>query len=157
MLKLMAASVIAMALGTAARAQPGQAERNKQVAIAFYNGLAQGDVEVLRKNGRPDYIQHNPAAATGLEGLIAYLSARPKPATPPPPLEFVRTIAEGDLVFLLRRVPTPTPADPQQVRAVIDIFRVQDGKVAEHWDYFEDFARGGQRGADAPMNSNGVF
>jgi predicted SnoaL-like aldol condensation-catalyzing enzyme len=131
-------------------------QSNKEIVIAFYNALAQRDFDLMKKLGRSDYIQHNPAATTGLQGLIDYLQARPL-AVPMPALEFVRTIAEGDVVMLLRRVPAPTATDAQAVRAIIDIFRVQDGKVAEHWDYFEEFAYGNQRGSEPPKNANGVF
>jgi predicted SnoaL-like aldol condensation-catalyzing enzyme len=46
----------------------------------------------------------------------------------------------------------PPPA-PGKERANVDIFRVQDGKVAEHWDYQETFPRGDE----PPKNDNGRF
>ena len=91
----------------------------------------------------------------GLVDRIAERAPRPAGAPPIPPLQFVRVIAEGDYVMLLRRMPiAPNPEPtPQAERANVDIFRVQDGKVAEHWDYAENFPRG----TDAPKNNNGRF
>jgi predicted SnoaL-like aldol condensation-catalyzing enzyme len=156
----MAGAALALALALTATTQAqAAAMSNKDIAIAFYNAFNQGDIEGLRRYGHDSYIQHNPAATTGLPGLIDYLRARQRPpgAAVPGPLEFVRTIAEGDMVMLQRRVAAPTPEDPQRVGSIIDIYRVQDGKVAEHWDYFEYFTKGDQRGAEAPRNANGVF
>jgi predicted SnoaL-like aldol condensation-catalyzing enzyme len=42
---------------------------------------------------------------------------------------------------------------PEAERANVDIFRLQDGKVAEHWDYSENFPRG----TEPPKNNNGRF
>jgi predicted SnoaL-like aldol condensation-catalyzing enzyme len=140
-------------VSAAADAQTAQTEANKALAIRFYNALAQGDVATLQALGRPDYIQHNPAFETGLQGLIKRIGERPPraPDAPPiPPIEFARTAAEGDFVWTLRRMPSPGPG---KERANVDIFRVQDGKIAEHWDYQETFPRG----EEPPKNSNGRF
>src|SRR5437660_2476653 len=113
-------------VSAAAHAQTAQTAANKALVIRFYNALAQGDVGTLQALGRPDYIQHNPAFETGLAGLIKRINerpARPPPGSSPiPPLEFVRTAAEGDLVWTLRRMPPPAPG---KERANVDIFRVQ--------------------------------
>jgi predicted SnoaL-like aldol condensation-catalyzing enzyme len=111
----------------------------------------------LRELGREDYIQHNPYFETGFQGLFKMIALRPpRPADAPaiPPLEFVRVIAEGDLVMTLRRIlPPERNLPPEKEMANIDIFRVQDGKVAEHWDYQERFPRG----KEPPKNDNGRF
>jgi predicted SnoaL-like aldol condensation-catalyzing enzyme len=133
-------------------------EQNKQTVIRFYNALAQGDIDTLKALGRPDYRQHNPAYGDTLQGLIDRIHERPaRPAGSPPipPLQFVRIIAEGDYVMLLRRMGVTQGAEPtpEAERANVDIFRVQDGKVAEHWDYTENFPRG----TEPPKNNNGRF
>lgn len=132
-------------------------EQNKQLVIRFYNALAQGDIETLKALGRADYRQHNPAYGDSLQGLLDAIRGRPaRPAGSPPvpPLQFVRVIAEGDYVMLLRRMGVngaePTP---EAERANVDIFRVENGKVAEHWDYQETFPRG----TEPPKNNNGRF
>jgi predicted SnoaL-like aldol condensation-catalyzing enzyme len=133
-------------------------QESKDTVVRFYNALAQGDIATLQKLGRPDYIQHNPFFETGIDGLIKMIRSRPvrpSDAPPIPPLEFVRIIAEGDYVMTLRRMPArgERASLPDSEVANVDIFRVQDGKVAEHWDYQEQFPRGNR----PPKNSNGRF
>jgi predicted SnoaL-like aldol condensation-catalyzing enzyme len=61
--------------------------------------------------------------------------------------EIKRVIAEGDLVAVHNHV-TQNPKDLG--RAVVDIFRVQDGKVVEHWDVVQSVP-------EKAMNSNTMF
>ena len=126
----------------------------RDVVIAFYNGIAQRDYETLRRFGRPDYIQHNPDFETGLDGLIRTLQARTTPGATQP-LEFVRVLVDGDVVMTLRRAPplSDRASEPGAEIAIVDIFRVQGGLVAEHWDYKEHFPRSG----GTPKDGNGRF
>ena len=126
----------------------------RAVVIAFYNAIAQRDYETLRRLGRPDYIQHNPDFETGLDGLIRTLRTRTTPAATRP-LEFVRVLVDGDFVMTLRRAPplADRASEPGAEIAVVDIFRVQGGLVAEHWDYKEHFPRTN----GPPKNENGRF
>jgi predicted SnoaL-like aldol condensation-catalyzing enzyme len=126
----------------------------RDLVIAFYNAIAQRDYAAIRRLGRPDYIQHDPDFETGLDGLVRTLQARTTPAATQP-LDFVRVLVDGDFVMTLRRAP-PLPSrasEPGAEIAIVDIFRVQDGLVAEHWDYKEHFPRGDA----APRNANGRF
>lgn len=127
---------------------------NKELVIQFYNALQRRDFDTIRRLGRPDYIQHNPAFETGIDGLIRTLQTRPAPASPGP-LQFVRIVAEGDYVVTLRRMaPRGERAHlPGAEMANVDFFRIQDGLVAEHWDYQEQFPRGDE----PPKNDNGRF
>lgn len=129
-------------------------EASKRLVIEFYNAIARRDFATLRRLGRADYIQHNPNFETGIDGLIRTLeSFNTPPATEP--LQFVRVIAEGEYVVTLRRMPARGERAnlPDAERANVDIFRVQDGVVAEHWDYQEQFPRGDS----PPKNHNGRF
>lgn len=148
--------VAALALGAAAQAQTAQSEANKQIAIRFYDALRRADIATIRELGDPGYIQHNPEVADGIDGVIKFFSGRPAPApgTPaPPPATYFMTIAEGDKVMLLQRLPGRPGAPAGSQRALVDIFRIKDGKVAEHWDYQEAFPRGDK----PPANANGPF
>ena len=127
---------------------------NRQLVIDFFNAVARRDYETIQQLGRPDYIQHNPDFETGLDGLMRTLRSRTTPAASAP-LAFVRVLEDGDVVMTLRRMP-PLPeraAEPGAEIAIVDIFRVQDGLVAEHWDYKEHFPRG----PGVPRNTNGRF
>lgn len=152
---IMAGAGLALALAGPVLAQTSQADTTRDIATKYYTALIQGDVESIRKYGSPDYIQHNPAVPTGLEAVIKFFGSRPR--RPDAQLSPVRTIAEGDKVMFLTRSPGGPGSPPGSERAVIDIFRVENGKVAEHWDYMETFPNGNQRGPNPPANSNGVF
>ena len=85
------------------------------------------------------YHQHNPLAASGRAGVVAFFSSRPK--TPVPP-KFVKTkivsvVAQGDYVIVVTpRGPTPDPRDPSKMYYTtwFDQWRFVDGKADEHWD-----------------------
>ena len=80
-----------------------------------------------------NYRQHNPHAADGPDGVIAYASGYLK-TNPNLRLEFKRIIAEGDLVAVHSFL---KPNSSDLGRAVMDIFRVEDGKLVEHWDVMQ--------------------
>ncbi|MEO9485108.1 MAG: nuclear transport factor 2 family protein [Ekhidna sp.] len=106
-------------------------EQNKANAIAFYKMAYEGDprkaVEAYVGN---EYIQHNPDVANGLDGFIAYFE-RMKQEYPDKSIEFVRCIAEGDLVAL--HTHQTWPGNDQYV--TMDFFRFDEkGLICEHWD-----------------------
>jgi predicted SnoaL-like aldol condensation-catalyzing enzyme len=129
---LLAAALIVLATGPAFAAD---LEANKKIVVDFYEkGLNQKDYDAAAKYFGPRYIQHNPGAANGPEGfkrLVTFL----KEKFPNSRNEIKRVIAEGDLVVLhvhSRRDPT------DRGRAIVDIFKVEDGKIVEHWDVIQD-------------------
>jgi predicted SnoaL-like aldol condensation-catalyzing enzyme len=73
-------------------------------------------------------------AATGAQAAINFLGPYLK-SNPAYKGEIKRVIAEGDLVAIHNHV-TSGPTD--RGRAVVDIFRVENGKVVEHWDVVQD-------------------
>jgi predicted SnoaL-like aldol condensation-catalyzing enzyme len=111
------------------------AETNKQTVVAYYN-LAFNDKqpeEAAAKYIGDRYIQHNPQAADGPEAFIGFVKGLAQ-QFPEASLEIKRVIAEGDLVVthsLLRMAPD------DRGMAVVDIFRLEDGKVVEHWDVLQ--------------------
>lgn len=77
-----------------------------------------------------EYIQHNPAVANGTQGFIDYFERMQK-EYPEKSIEFVRCIAEGDLVAL--HTHQVWPGNDQYV--TMDFFRFDtNGKICEHWD-----------------------
>jgi predicted SnoaL-like aldol condensation-catalyzing enzyme len=106
----------------------------KTVALDFFDTL------LIKKDpaaaaakffGQGGYIQHNPSVPTGpaeaLVGAISDLFAK----FPDWSTEIKRVIAEGDLVAVHHHV--RQDRDDRGL-AVVDIFRVQDDKLVEHWD-----------------------
>jgi len=129
---LLAAAALALLTGPAFAAD---LEANKKIVVDFYEkGLNQKDYDAAAKYFGPRYIQHNPGAANGPEGfkrLVTFL----KEKFPNSHSEIKQVIAEGDLVVL--HVHSKREATDRG-RAIVDIFKVENGKIVEHWDVIQD-------------------
>ncbi len=106
-------------------------EENKKNAVAFYKTAYEGNPKkAVEQYVGDNYIQHNPDVADGLNGFIEYFE-RMRSEYPNKSIEFVRCIAEGDLVAL--HTHQVWPENDQYV--TMDFFRFdQEGKICEHWD-----------------------
>jgi len=110
--------------------------RNKAVVRDFYTTVLVGrDVEAAPRFLRPDYIQHNLQVPTGLKGFMDTFRARFAQTLPSDyKRELLNVIGENDMVIIYVRQ-TWTGGDGKHHQALgFDMFRVQDGKIAEHWD-----------------------
>jgi predicted SnoaL-like aldol condensation-catalyzing enzyme len=110
-------------------------ESNKESAIAFYRTAYLGEPsEAVEKYVGSDYIQHNPAVGDGKQAFIDYFDEMAK-AYPDKKIEFVRAVAQGDLVAL--HTLQTWPGNEQYV--TMDFFRFDDtGKIVEHWDSIQE-------------------
>ena len=108
-----------------------QLEKNKQNAIEFYRMAYLGKPrDAVNQYIGSEYIQHNPDVADGTEGFIKYFE-RMQQEYPDKSIEFVRCIAEDDLVAL--HTHQIWPGNDQYV--TMDFFRFdKNGKICEHWD-----------------------
>jgi predicted SnoaL-like aldol condensation-catalyzing enzyme len=124
-----------------------QEEQNKKTVIAFYNAaINDKDFEEASKYLGDKYIQHNPMAASGPEGLKAFIELAKK-SFPEYHTEFKRVFADGDYVI----VHAHAKANAQdRGSAVMDIFRLENGKVVEHWDVVQAIP-------EKSNNTNGMF
>jgi predicted SnoaL-like aldol condensation-catalyzing enzyme len=106
-------------------------ELNKQNAIAFYRTAYLGEPsKAVEAYVGEEYIQHNPLVGDGKQAFIEYFEEMSK-VYPGKEIEFVRAIAEGDLVAL--HTHQSWPGNDQYV--TMDFFRFdENGKIAEHWD-----------------------
>ena len=106
-------------------------EENKQNAIAFYRTAYLGDpVQAVEAYVGDEYIQHNPMVGDGKQPFIDYFT-RMAEQYPDKQIEFVRAVAEGDLVAL--HTHQIWPGNEEYV--TMDFFRFDsDGKIVEHWD-----------------------
>lgn len=122
-------------------------DQNKKNAIAFYKMAYEGQPEravALFVGDR--YIQHNPDVADGTAGFISYFQ-RMQTEYPDKSIEFVRAIAEGDLVALHTHQVWPEGEE----YITMDFFKFDDqGKICEHWDAI-------QKIPDHPANDNKMY
>lgn len=106
-------------------------EQNKTNAIAFYRMAFLGNPrKAVQLYVGDQYIQHNPDVADGPDGFIEYFE-RMQLEYPEKSIEFVRAVAEGDLVAL--HTFQTWPGNDNYV--TMDFLRFdQNGKIVEHWD-----------------------
>ncbi len=110
-------------------------EANKQNAIAFYRTAYLGDpAKAVELYVGAQYVQHNPAVGDGKAAFIAYFKEMAS-AYPNKSIEFVRAVAEGDLVAL--HTHQEWPGGDEYV--TMDFFRFDEkGKIVEHWDAIQE-------------------
>jgi predicted SnoaL-like aldol condensation-catalyzing enzyme len=122
-------------------------EANKKVAQEFYDTIInKKDFESAKKYIGNRYKQHNPLVADGPEGLKAFIEFL-KTNFPEARSEIKRTLADGDYVVL--HVHSIRPPN-MRGRAIIEIFRLEDGKIDEHWDVIQEIP-------ESSANPNGMF
>ncbi|OON64590.1 hypothetical protein B0920_03290 [Massilia sp. KIM] len=109
-------------------------QRNKEIVLEAMTSLFQKrDASTVERLYAADYIQHNPHIPQGRDALKTLVSQMSEDVFYEPGL----MIAEGDLVAIHGRI--RGWANVPQV--VVDIFRVEDGKLAEHWDVLQNEER----------------
>lgn len=108
---------------------------NKKNAIAFYKTAYLGDPSnAVEMYVGSEYIQHNPLVGDGKQSFIDYFNEMARDY-PDKKINFVRTIAEGDLVAL--HTHQIWPGNEQYV--TMDFFRFDNqGKIVEHWDSIQE-------------------
>jgi len=109
-------------------------EANKKVVLAFYQQLfGDKDTAAVDQYILPAYIQHNPGVADGAAAFKKAAAGWFKGASKSK-IDVQHIAADGDLVFLHIRNTKPDGT----LRSTIDIFRLENGKIAEHWDVQQD-------------------
>jgi len=109
-----------------------QEEKNRTFAVEAYRKLSDGDASAIDKSWDPRYYQHTPAAASGTAPLKRFFEQNTQGAPSPSSTagggtRFGNTLADGDLVWVF-----------SSDYVVVDLFRVVDGKIIEHWDVVAD-------------------
>jgi len=106
-------------------------KQNKENAIAYYKLAYDGNPrQAVELYVGDEYIQHNPLVGNGKAAFIEYFE-KMKREYPVKTIEFVRAVAEGDLVALHTHQTWPGNDD----YVTMDFFRFDDaGKIVEHWD-----------------------
>ncbi len=124
-----------------------QEENNKKKVLAFYEqAINLKDFEAASQYMGDRYTQHNPMAADGPAGLKDFITFL-RINYPNAHSEIKQVFAEGDHVILhVHSVWTPGARG----RAIVDIFRLEKGKIVEHWDVIQDIP-------EKAANTNGMF
>lgn len=128
-------------------ADAAQLEQNKKTVTAFYDAaLNKKDFDAASKYLGSQYRQHNPGAKDGPEGLKGFIGFL-KDKFPNNKSEIKRIFADGDFVIVhVNAVREPGTRG----LAIVDIFRLDNGKVVEHWDVVQPVP-------ETAQNDNGMF
>jgi predicted SnoaL-like aldol condensation-catalyzing enzyme len=106
-------------------------EQNKIIALAVLKGaFIDRDPSVVARLFAPGYIQHNPTLPDGPAPIPALIAGLPANFEYEPGM----AVAEGDLVMAHGRYTGWGP----KPKVAVDIFRVVDGTVVEHWDVMQE-------------------
>ena len=115
--------------------------RNKQVAYHIVKDLLEaGHWELADKYLTERYLQHNPNAASGRNGVVTFftevLKVKPVPIPRKMNTKVVSVVAEGDLVVVAYVHDLKAAKDSSQSYTTtwFDMWRFKDGKADEHWD-----------------------
>ncbi|HTJ36874.1 MAG TPA: ester cyclase [Dactylosporangium sp.] len=120
---------------------------NKEVVRAFYDAaINRKDFTAARTLVGDTYVQHNPRIADGVTGLEQFI-AQLRADFPLLHADVKRLFAEADHV-IGHVEGVRVPGGP--ATAIMDIFRLEHGKIVEHWDVMQPVP------ADS-LNPNGMF
>ena len=131
---LVAASLLTANGAVASARQSDVEEANRQRVITFYDRFFNQHDTAAADVVADDYRQHNPEVPDGKAPFVNYFSGffRDNPQSR---AKVIRSAADGDLVWLQVH---STNGSHDRGQAVLDIFRVKDGKIVEHWDIIQD-------------------
>jgi predicted SnoaL-like aldol condensation-catalyzing enzyme len=121
-------------------------EKNKTLVLnAFETLFNKRDYAVAERYWSPEYIQHSAHIPSGREGLFGLVKNVPGTLR----YENQLILANGDFVMLHGRYSGLGPGIPNWI--VVDIVRIENGVLAEHWDVIQDEATQEQSKSGRPM------
>ena len=113
-------------------------EANKRLIYNLFREILEArHMELADKYLAPNFIQHNPNASDGLDALKKYFAnSKPQPISPKLRRPITAMIAQGDMVavFYPRELTDPKDKSKKYTTAGFDLYRIQNGRVVEHWD-----------------------
>jgi predicted SnoaL-like aldol condensation-catalyzing enzyme len=138
--RALSATALTLALSTqlfAGQAAPrdlAQEEANRTLVLSFYEQFFnQHNTAEASKVLTDDYRQHNPHVPDGKAPMVGYFTEFFK-THPDAQAKVVRSATDGDLVYLHVH---STDSKTDRGTALVDIFRVKDGRIVEHWDVIQ--------------------
>ncbi len=131
---LVPALVAAPALAETAKRDLAQEEANRKLVIEFYDTVFnRHEVDKGAAVVADDYRQHNPYVPDGKKPFVDYFKGFFKD-NPQSRARIVRSATDRDLVYLHIH---SMEKEGDRGSAIVDIFRVTDGKITEHWDVIQ--------------------
>jgi predicted SnoaL-like aldol condensation-catalyzing enzyme len=119
-----------------------QEARNKTLVLEAFDALFnRRDFGAAERYFSPDYVQHSAVIGPGRDGIFALVRSVHRQ------YESALVVAEGDYVMVHGRF----SGGGRPTRIVVDILRVVDGHLAEHWDVIQDEATRGESKSGLPM------
>ncbi len=135
---LMLATLVSATLGAGSAFAEGRdlalEDSNRALVTGFYDRFFNDHDTAAADVVADAYIQHNPYVPDGKAPFVDYFTGY-FAENPDSKARIVRSAADGDLVWL--HVESTNGSD-KPASAVIDIFRVEDGKIVEHWDVIQE-------------------
>jgi predicted SnoaL-like aldol condensation-catalyzing enzyme len=115
---------------------------NKKLVFDMYRAIVNGGhTEMADQFFTKEYIQHNPNVKSGRDELVAYIkTTRPaRPLTDDIAFPVIALVAEGDMVVVATVAMIDDAENPGQryANTHFDMYRIENGKIAEHWDHVE--------------------
>jgi predicted SnoaL-like aldol condensation-catalyzing enzyme len=107
---------------------PNLAEANKELFLTAFARFAAGDHDVLHTVLHEDFIEHSPGNPSGRDAFVEFIKESPVAGAR---LELKRVIADDDYVVVHYHM---VEEEGSRGVAVVDIWRVADGLITEHWD-----------------------
>jgi predicted SnoaL-like aldol condensation-catalyzing enzyme len=116
--------------------------QNRELVLEAFDALFnRRDFEAAQRYWSPDYIQHSAAIAPGRDGLFAHVRSVHRR------YEHALAMAEGDRVMVHGRF----SGGGRPTIIVVDMIRVADGRIAEHWDVIQTEATRIESKSGLPM------
>jgi predicted SnoaL-like aldol condensation-catalyzing enzyme len=122
-----------------------QEARNKNLVLEAFEALFnRRDLDAAERYWSPDYVQHSAGIGPGRDGLVALVRSVHRQ------YESALVVAEGDYVMVHGRF----SGGGRPTRIVVDILRIENGRLAEHWDVMQDEATRAESKSGLPMFGN---
>ena len=119
---------------------------NKEMVLKFYDEVFNNrDLSNIDAYMREDYIQHNPTCENGKAGFLKFaeffLGMKPH-------MDIIKIGEDGDMVYVFFKC----TLESGMINKVCDIYRLEDGMLAEHWDIVNHDVGGVES-----INGNDIF
>jgi predicted SnoaL-like aldol condensation-catalyzing enzyme len=108
-----------------------ETERNRKIVLDGFAEFARGNRNVLRTLIAEDFVEHSPGNPSGRDAFLEYILNSPFARSR---LEVKRVIADRDHVVIHYHMIEP---GAERGTAVVDIVRMEDGLIVEHWDVLQ--------------------